>query len=54
MTYTYKCPKCGEFDIEQSMKDNPIEKCPTCDSEVARVYKANINLNFKGSYNSTR
>lgn len=52
--YTFKCPKCGEFDVELNIGDNPIIYCEKCDNEVKRVYKANVNLSFKDSYNSSR
>ena len=54
MTYTYNCLKCGEFDIEMSMKDKPLSHCPKCGSEVQRIFKTNVNLVFNGSYNSSR
>jgi len=31
MTYEYECSVCGhECIIEQSIKDNPVKKCPSC------------------------
>ena len=54
MTYTYECENCGKFEIVQSMKDDPLKTCPKCKAKVKRVYTANVNLNFNGSYNSTR
>jgi len=30
-TYDYRCDACGhEFELFQSMKDNPKRKCPEC------------------------
>jgi putative FmdB family regulatory protein len=30
-TYEYVCPKCGhEFELFQSMRDEPLKKCPKC------------------------
>ena len=53
--YTYKCPLCGEFIINQGMNDKTIEICKKCGSTLGRVYKTiNVGLNFKGSYNNTR
>jgi predicted nucleic acid-binding Zn ribbon protein len=57
---TYKCTNenCenyGEFDVDIPMKDIPLLTCEKCHQDVTRVYKtANVNLNFKDSYNSTR
>lgn len=32
-TYEYKCNECFKnFDIVQSMKDNPLTNCPNCNS----------------------
>ena len=53
--YTYSCPKCGEFTINQGMNDKAIEICKKCGSTLERVYKTiNVGLNFEGSYNNTR
>lgn len=48
-TYEYKCPKCGKFEYQQSIKDDPLAACPTCGSEVKRLISANVNIIFKGS-----
>lgn len=29
-TYEYNCEKCGVFELQQSMKDDPLDHCPTC------------------------
>ena len=50
---TYKCSNCGEFNIEIDINNN-LENCPKCGRKVNRVFKANVSLNFKDSYNSTR
>jgi len=35
MTYEYHCKFCGhEFETVQSIKDNPLEKCPRCNSNT--------------------
>lgn len=36
-TYEYRCPKCGIFDIVQSIHDNPLVNCPTCNSDISRI-----------------
>ena len=31
MTYEYLCGACGhEWEVEQSIRDNPLKKCPQC------------------------
>ena len=49
MKYSYRCPTCGVFTIEQSIKDDPILECPTCAGEVKRIIGKNINVIYKGS-----
>lgn len=38
VTRTYKCENCGEFDLEQSIKDDPIKFCPNCEGTVKQKY----------------
>lgn len=54
MQYTFKCPKCGEFNLDLSLHDEQPTHCKICNSKIKRIFKANVNLNFNGSYNSTR
>lgn len=36
-TYIYRCKNCEhELELEQSMKDEPITLCPSCDTEMLR------------------
>lgn len=51
-SYTYNCPKCGEFDVEMRMSEyKPIDKCPKCQSNVERVFKPISSVwNCEGSY----
>ena len=49
MKYSYRCPECEVFIIEQSMKDEPITVCPTCGSPVKRIIGKNINVIYKSS-----
>ena len=54
MKYSYRCPDCGVFIIEQSIKDDPITECPTCAQEVKRIIGKNINVIYKtGGFYST-
>jgi len=47
-TYEYRCHKCGIFEIDQSMNEKPITKCPDCGAEVKRVISS-AGIVFKGS-----
>lgn len=47
--YEYKCPKCGRFELEQSIKDNRLTNCPTCGAQVQRLISKNVGIVFKGS-----
>ena len=47
-TYEYKCDKCGRFELEQRITEDPIKKCPTCGGEVKRLISAS-GIMFKGS-----
>jgi len=54
MNYSYRCPDCGVFTIEQSMKDDPIGECPTCAQPVKRIIGKNINVIYRtGGFYST-
>lgn len=50
-TYEYACPKCGHtFEVFQSMKDEPLKKCPKCNKTgVKRLLGTGAGLIFKGS-----
>ncbi len=50
-TYEYACPKCGyAFEQFQSMKDEPLKKCPKCKKTgVKRLIGGGAGLIFKGS-----
>lgn len=49
-TYEYRCDQCGfEFEEFQSMKDDPLEKCPKCGGKVQRLIGAGSGMIFKGS-----
>ena len=47
MHYSYRCPECGVFTIEQSMKDEPISGCPSCGSPVKRIIGKNVNVIYR-------
>jgi putative FmdB family regulatory protein len=51
--YDYKCPKCGTFEIEQSMKDEQLKTCPKCGSAVRRLISlSGIVLKGSGFYST--
>lgn len=54
MTYTYKCINCGEFEVEQSIKDEALTTCPKCNGKVHRVITGGTGIIFKadGFYSS--
>lgn len=51
--YTFKCEKCGEFTLNQGINVILPTKCPTCNSNIVRIYKPVLGI-FKceGSYNA--
>jgi putative FmdB family regulatory protein len=49
-TYDYVCQNCGhEFEAFQSMKDDPLKDCPSCDGTVKRKVGGGTGVIFKGS-----
>ncbi len=49
-TYEYECEKCGiTFERFQSIKAEPIKKCPECGASVRRLISAGAAVIFKGS-----
>ena len=49
-TYDYICSTCGyEFEHFQSMSEEPIRTCPSCDGRVRRKIGGGTGLIFKGS-----
>ena len=46
-TYTYTCIDCGTFDQHQSIHDEPITNCPTCNGDIKKVF-ASAAIKFKG------
>ncbi|MEL7623236.1 MAG: FmdB family zinc ribbon protein [Clostridiales bacterium] len=47
MQYSYRCPKCGVFTLEQSIKDEPASHCPTCKESVKRIIGKNVNVIYR-------
>jgi putative FmdB family regulatory protein len=50
MTYEYICRKCSyEWEVEQSIKDSPIKKCPACGKNAAkRQISGGVGFILKG------
>ena len=49
-TYEYECTKCGHcFEKFQSMKDEPLKRCPKCRCKVRRLLGRGAGIIFKGS-----
>ncbi|MDR1637439.1 MAG: zinc ribbon domain-containing protein [Treponema sp.] len=49
-TYSYECKSCGHnFDVFQSMSDEPVKVCPECGREVRRLIQGGTGVIFKGS-----
>lgn len=50
-TYDYVCDACEhEFELFQSMKDDPIKKCPECNRrKLRRLFGTGAAIVFKGS-----
>lgn len=50
-TYDYRCKACQhEWELFQSIKANPIKKCPDCGKlKAERIIGAGAGIIFKGS-----
>ena len=49
-TYEYECKKCGKnFDVFQSITEDPIKSCPQCKGKVNRLIGSGSGIIFKGS-----
>ena len=38
--YEYACPKCGNFEMRQSISEDPLKRCPTCKAKVTKIISA--------------
>jgi putative FmdB family regulatory protein len=48
-TYEYKCTQCDhQFDVFQSMTDEPVKTCEKCGGEVRKLF-GTAGIIFKGS-----
>ncbi len=49
-TYEYECTKCDHhFEVFQSMKDDPLKRCPKCRCKIRKVLGSGAGIIFKGS-----
>ena len=50
-TYDYECDACGhEMELFQSIKEDPIKKCPKCKkNKLRRLFGTGAAIMFKGS-----
>jgi putative FmdB family regulatory protein len=46
--YEYRCKNGHEFEVIQSMSDDPVQACPECGAPVERVFHP-VAVHFKGS-----
>ena len=46
--YEYRCATGHEFEVFQSMSEDPISTCPECGAKVERVFNP-VAVHFKGS-----
>jgi putative FmdB family regulatory protein len=46
--YEYRCEKGHIFEVMQSMSDDPLTNCTTCNASVQRVFHP-VAVHFKGS-----
>jgi putative FmdB family regulatory protein len=46
--YEYRCRNGHEFEVFQSMSEEPVSKCPECGAAVERVFRP-VAVHFKGS-----
>jgi putative FmdB family regulatory protein len=46
--YEYRCRNGHEFEVFQSMSEDPVSRCPECGAPVERVFHP-VAVHFKGS-----
>ena len=46
--YEYRCLNGHEFEVFQSMSEDPVKRCRECDAPVERVFHP-VAVHFKGS-----
>jgi len=49
-TYDYECRSCHHtFEAFQSIKEEPLKKCPKCGKSLRRLFGGGLGIIFKGS-----
>ena len=49
--YVYDCPKCGQFEVEQRINDEPLDDHPGCGHPVQRLIpQTSFSLKGAGWY----
>jgi len=49
-TYQYRCQACGlDFERFQSIKEPPVDRCPSCGGKSKRLISGGAGFLFKGS-----
>ncbi len=48
-TYEYRCTKGHTFEAFQGIREEPLTRCPKCQSPVHRVINGGMGVIFKGS-----
>ena len=46
--YEYACAKCGEFEVNQRITEDPLKRCPTCRGKVKKLMSS-TSFQLKGS-----
>ncbi|HHV79910.1 MAG TPA: zinc ribbon domain-containing protein [Firmicutes bacterium] len=46
-TYDYHCDTCGDFEVFQNIKDEPLRECPKCGNPVRKLVSKNVNVIYK-------
>lgn len=48
-TYEYKCDACDHtFEAEQSIKDEPLKRCPKCEKDALKRLISGANFTLQG------
>ncbi len=48
LTYEYRCPNCGDFEVEQRITDDTLTSCPTCGAAMKKLMPRKLFVSFKG------
>ncbi|MGF7185655.1 putative FmdB family regulatory protein [Desulfitispora alkaliphila] len=47
--YEYRCKKCGKFELNQKISEEPLKECPKCGDEASRIISGGAGVVYKGS-----